>query len=82
MARSAVHKASSYVVFSLPCYLLSCRPKYLPQLFSDTLSLYSSLNVRDQFSHLRKVTGKILVLYITNLIFLDIKLKDKRFAIE
>jgi len=28
MVRSADHKASSYVVFSLPCYLLSCRIKY------------------------------------------------------
>jgi hypothetical protein len=35
----------------------------LSTLFSNTLSLCSSLNVRDQVSHPYKTTGKIIVLY-------------------
>jgi hypothetical protein len=36
----------------------------LSTLFSNTLSLYSSLNVKDQVSHPYRTTGKIIVLYI------------------
>jgi len=36
----------------------------LNTLFSNTLSLRSSLNVRDQVSHPYKTTGKIIILYI------------------
>jgi hypothetical protein len=36
----------------------------LSTLFSNTLSLCSSLNVRDQVSHPYRITGKIIVLYI------------------
>jgi hypothetical protein len=36
----------------------------LRTLFSNTLSLYSSLSVRDQVSHPYKITGGIMVLYI------------------
>ena len=36
----------------------------LNTLFSNTLSLHSSLNVSDQVSHPYKTTGKIIVLYI------------------
>jgi hypothetical protein len=36
----------------------------LSTLFSNTLSLCSSLNVRDQVSHPYKTTGKIIALYI------------------
>jgi hypothetical protein len=36
----------------------------LSTVFSNTLSLYSSVNVRDQVSHLYRTTGKITVLYI------------------
>jgi hypothetical protein len=32
-------------------------------LFSDTLSLYSALNVRDQLSHPYKTTSKIIVIH-------------------
>jgi hypothetical protein len=41
----------------------------LSTLFSNTLSLCSSLNVRDQVSHPNRTTGKIIVLYIV--IFID-----------
>jgi hypothetical protein len=33
-------------------------------LFSNTLSLCSSLNVRDQVSHPFRITGKVIVLHI------------------
>ena len=43
----------------------------LNTLFSNTLSLRSSLNVSDQVSHPNKTTGKIIVLYIVMFMFLD-----------
>jgi hypothetical protein len=42
----------------LPCYLVPLRPKYPPQhIFSNTLSLRSSLNVSDQVSHAYNTIG-------------------------
>ena len=38
---------------------------FLSTLFSNTLSLHSSLSVRDQVSHPYTTMGKIIVLYIT-----------------
>ena len=46
--------------------------------FSNTFSLCSSLTVIDQVSH-PYTTGKIIVVYILILKFLDSKLEDKRF---
>ena len=40
---------------------------------SNTLSLRSSLNVSDYVSHPHKITGKLIVLYILIVKFLDIK---------
>jgi hypothetical protein len=49
----------------------------LNTIFSDNLSLRSSLNVSDQVSHPCKTTGKIVILCILNFIYLDSKLEEK-----
>ena len=46
-------------------------------LFSNTLSLRSSLNVGDQVSHPYKTTGKIIILYILIFKCLNSKLENK-----
>ena len=58
-------------------------PNILPRtLFSDILSLRSSLYVSDHDSHPYKTTGKFIVLYFSIFILLDSKLDDKRFCTE
>jgi hypothetical protein len=44
--------------------------------FSNTLSLCSSLSVRDQVSHPYKTTGRIMVLNILTFTFLDSRRDD------
>jgi hypothetical protein len=44
-------------------------------LFSNTFSLRYSLSVSDQVSHPHKTTGKIIVLYILTIKFLDTLLR-------
>jgi hypothetical protein len=51
----------------------------LSTLLSNTLSLCSYLSVRYQVSHPYKTTGKIIVLYLLNFVFLDSNLEGKRF---
>jgi hypothetical protein len=49
--------------FPFPCYLDPLGQKILlTTLFSNTTSLFSSLNVRDQVTHAYKTTGKIVVI--------------------
>jgi hypothetical protein len=60
------------------CYFIPL----LRTLFSNTLSLCSSLNVRDQFSHTYKAIGRIMVLVILNFTFLDSRREDKRIGTE
>ena len=58
--------------------LIPLAPKYSPQdLFSNTLSLHSSLNVRDHVSQPYSTTGNIIVLYILIFKFLERSLDDK-----
>ena len=54
----------------------------LNTVISDNLSLRSSLNVSDQVSHPYKTTGKIIVLLILTIKFLDNKLEAKRLCTE
>ena len=54
----------------------------LSTLFSNILSLHSSLSLSNEVSYPYKTTVKIMVLYIGIFIFLDSKLEDKRFCIK
>jgi hypothetical protein len=51
----------------------------LSNLFSNTLNLCSSLNVRDQVSHPYKTTGRIIVLYILIFTYLYLQTEHERF---
>jgi hypothetical protein len=51
----------------------------LGALFSDIVSLCSSLTMREQVSHPYKTTDKIIVLYIWIFTFLNSRPEDKRF---
>jgi hypothetical protein len=50
----------------------------LNNLFSNTLNLWSSLNVRDQVSHPYRTTGKIIVLFTLIFTCLDRRQEDKK----
>jgi hypothetical protein len=76
--RNTDHSAPHYVTFSIPLGPNTL----LNTLFSNTLSLRSSLNVSDQVSHPYKTTGKIIVLYILISKFLVRNLEDKRYWTE
>jgi hypothetical protein len=54
----------------------------LNTLFSNTLSLCSSLTVRDHVPHLYRTTGKIIVLNILTFTFFDSRRKDRKFWTE
>jgi hypothetical protein len=51
-------------------------------MFSNTLSLCSSIKVRYQVSHPYRTTAKIIVFYILNIMFLNSRREDKRFWTE
>ena len=50
----------------------------LSALFSNTLSLRSSVNVMDQVSHPYKITNRIVILCIFIFVYLHNKLEDQR----
>jgi len=79
--RSLSHSLCSFLYSPITSSLLGWNI-LLNTLFSNTLSLYSSLFVSDQVSHPYKPTGKIIVLYMSFFKFLDTNLKDKRFCTE
>jgi hypothetical protein len=84
LARSTSYEAPHYAVSSnLPPLISLLGPNILlSTLFSNTLSLCSSLNVRDQVSHPYRTTGKIIVLYILIFMFLTANEKTKMFWTE
>jgi hypothetical protein len=62
----------------LTSYLVPLRPKHLPQYPGlENPSLSFSLNLREKASHPYKTTGKIIILNILMLIFLESKREDK-----
>jgi hypothetical protein len=71
LVRCTYHRAPCYVVF--PIHLL-LHPSLGPNIvlstqFLNTLSLCSSLIMRDQFSHPYKTTGKFMFLYISQSLY-------------
>jgi hypothetical protein len=82
--RSTDHSAPRYADFSIPLSPLTpLGPNnLLNTLFSNSLTLRSSLIVSDQVSNPYKTTGKFTVLYILIFKFLDSNLEDKKFRTE
>jgi hypothetical protein len=85
MVKSPPHNASRYVVFPTPVTPSRLGPHiFLSTLFSNTLSLWRSFNIRDEASHPyktrdRTTTQHTLTVYT---IYLDRKLADTRIYTE
>jgi hypothetical protein len=74
---STNHEVTPYVIFQSPVTSTLFRPNvFLDTLFSNTLSLCSSVNVRGRASHPYK-TGKITALYSFVFMFLDVNLEEE-----
>jgi hypothetical protein len=68
---------------SLSCYLILLRPiQFSRPLFSNTLSLYTCLTVRDQVAHPYITTNKVIILYILICILVGNKVTGKVFCTE
>jgi hypothetical protein len=52
------------------CHFIPLRSKYSPK--HPVLNLCSSLNVRDQFSHPYKTTGKIIVYVVYSFVYFNL----------
>ena len=79
LVKNRDHQAPHYVVFlhsPVTSSLLGPDTLFSP-LFSNTLSLRSSLNMSDQVSHPYIATGKIIVVCVLIFVFLDNELEDK-----
>jgi hypothetical protein len=78
-----ISQSSSLCILPLSYNLISLNPKYLREtLFSNTLSLHFSFNMRNQVSSPHKTTGKIALLCILIVKFLDSKVEGKIFCTE
>jgi len=74
---STNHEATRYAIFISTATSTFFRPNvFLSTLFSNTLKLCSSVNVRDGVSHPYK-TGKIMALYIFVFMFLHFNMEEK-----
>jgi hypothetical protein len=64
----------------MSCHFIPFSPNILNTLFSDTLSLCSSLDVRDQISHSYRTIGKIIVLYFLIFSTMSNRIRDVCFS--
>jgi hypothetical protein len=51
-------------------------------IFSNTLSVYSSVHIEDQVSYPYKTSGKIVFLYLLIFMVLDFKKKTEHYALD
>jgi hypothetical protein len=82
LVKCTSYEAPHYAVFLQPPVTSSLFGSniLLSTLFSNTLSLCSSLNARDHISHPCRNTDKIVLLYILFSTLLDSSREDKRFS--
>jgi hypothetical protein len=67
--------------YTTSCHFI-CPNILLSTVFSNTLRLYSSLNIRDQISHPYRTASKMIVLYIPIFTFLDSRREANTFWTE
>jgi hypothetical protein len=78
LAKNTIYEAPHYAVFSIPPVTSST---FSPNIL-NTLSLCTSLNVRDNVSHPYKTTCKFIVLYVLIFMFFNSRQKDESFWTE
>jgi hypothetical protein len=84
LANGTTYETSHYAVYLQPPVKSSLFVPniLLSTLFSNTLNLCSSRNIRGKLSNPYRTTGKIIVLYILIFTFLDSRGEEKMFWTE